>query len=555
MPYHDEEYPGQSLCQSVVLFCCKGMIEVIMVLLFFWLLIQVLFTKQLEVHLQVLLIVGLVVFCLCLILGCVLCMRMSEVWPHQDKELVTAVLVEPVAFPTATAAVREQYEDLDVDVQEFPSTFSSPTASNDNFISTPYSPRSPASEIKEHPKSYSPLRRLSTPCLSSPVYRPRTQGRASFGSLPRLGMLSRTRRALERRCSATGHHARDGSPYSERSRLTSTCSSSVPEGPIPLATLHYGSSYRQPGPSLDFSMAFSPEHGTLTVSVLGITRASHRLEEVSVLGSLAPMCPCPVQAAVRPSLSREPYALGLVLNVGCVEELQRCVLRLAVYTRHPPSVRGSPLGELEVQCGGKDWHPDRPLHVTKELSPNKWKLKKSLTSQDASTGRGGSSTPQPLGQLFILLQYQTLGHRIKAMVLRADNLVKLTHGSLSPDYQVVVNLRQEGVVISTRETKGVGGANTVWNSPFLFELPPGDVNQLPLQLEFIVTQNQAHSKSTVLGRVLIGPEASEGGRSHWRDMCSQGQVERARWHTVQPEVTDSGSQSGPSTLSLKPTGI
>lgn len=48
MPYHDEEYPGQPLWQSVLLFCCKGMIEGIMVLLFFWLLVQVLFTKQLE---------------------------------------------------------------------------------------------------------------------------------------------------------------------------------------------------------------------------------------------------------------------------------------------------------------------------------------------------------------------------------------------------------------------------------------------------------------------------------------------------------------------------
>lgn len=48
MPYHDEEYPGQPLWQSVLLFCCKGMIEGIMVLLFLWLLVQVLFTKQLE---------------------------------------------------------------------------------------------------------------------------------------------------------------------------------------------------------------------------------------------------------------------------------------------------------------------------------------------------------------------------------------------------------------------------------------------------------------------------------------------------------------------------
>lgn len=48
MPYQDEEYPGQPLWQSVLFFCCKGMIEGIMVILFFWLLIQVLFTKQLK---------------------------------------------------------------------------------------------------------------------------------------------------------------------------------------------------------------------------------------------------------------------------------------------------------------------------------------------------------------------------------------------------------------------------------------------------------------------------------------------------------------------------
>lgn len=48
MPYQDEEYPDQPVWQSVLLFCCKGMIEGIMFILFFWLLVQVLFTKQLE---------------------------------------------------------------------------------------------------------------------------------------------------------------------------------------------------------------------------------------------------------------------------------------------------------------------------------------------------------------------------------------------------------------------------------------------------------------------------------------------------------------------------
>lgn len=45
----------------------------------------------------------------------------------------------------------------------------------------------------------------------------------------------------------------------------------------------------------------------------------------------------------------------------------------------------------------------------------------SLISQDATTCKGLSCPPQ----IFILLQYQTLAHRIKATALRADNLDKL----------------------------------------------------------------------------------------------------------------------------------
>lgn len=56
------------------------------------------------------------------------------------------------------------------------------------------------------------------------------------------------------------------------------------------------------------------------------------------------------------------------------------------------------------------------------------------------------------------------------------------------DHYVVINLRQDGKVISTKETKGASGANAVWNAPFLFDLPAGDISQLPLLLELIVMQ-------------------------------------------------------------------
>eukprot|EP00063_Salmo_salar_P050862 XP_014025697.1 PREDICTED: uncharacterized protein LOC106584707 isoform X2 [Salmo salar] len=579
MPYHDEEYPGQTLWQAVVLFCCKGMIEGIMVILFIWLLIQVLFTKQLEVHLQVLLLVGLVTFCLCLILGCVLCWKRSKTCPLQDQEprtpppppgdtMTLGVQTQSPASPyppqAGTTTTRQQYEDLDGEVVEYPTTFSSPTPSDDDFTTFPVSSHrsSRGASSEQHPKSYFPLRRLSTPSISSPHYKPMNShhggGRSSFPSLPRLGLISKTRQTLERSYSITGH-----SLYSERRRLTSTSSSHTPSpcapedghpapAPIPLHTLHYGSSCRapaRPAPTLHFTMSFSSEKGTLSITVLSLTGTTHRLGEVSVMASLAPLCPFPLQASTlcspslspNPSLSPgpspDPHTLGLTLKAGSLEELQRCVLRLAVYTQNLPSLRGSLLGELEVQLGGKDWKTDHSIHCTKELNPKKWKLKKSLTSQDATTSRGLSLSPQVQGQLFILLQYQTLAHRIKAMVLRVDNLANLT-----TDYHMVINLSHEGLVIGTKEMKGVSGANT----PFLFDLPPGDVTTLPLMMEFIVMQEHVYSNNTVLGRVLIGSEAPETGRSHWRDVCSQGQVERARWHTVQQEPLENNKKQSDS---------
>ncbi|KAL7870248.1 hypothetical protein SRHO_G00077450, partial [Serrasalmus rhombeus] len=103
-------------------------------------------------------------------------------------------------------------------------------------------------------------------------------------------------------------------------------------------------------------------------------------------------------------------------------------------------------------------------------------------------------------------------------------------------HYVVINLRQGGKVISTKETKGASGSNAVWNAPFLFDLPAGDIIRLPLVFEFVVMQGRLYTKSSALGRVLIGCEGPEAGQQHWKEMCNRGQVETARWHTLQPDT-------------------
>ncbi|XP_051916332.1 uncharacterized protein syt18b [Hippocampus zosterae] len=362
MPYHDEEYPGQPLWQSVVLFCCKGMIEIIMVVLFFWLLLQVLFTKQLEVHLQVLLLVGLITFCLSLLVGCVLCWWKSHICCDEDNQSVTSI--EPVTIercvPTSAApssSSRLHYEELDGDTLDYPSAFTSPSPFEGEFTSWSFSNKAQ----KEQPKTFFSLRRLSNP----PLYKHIDNSNTTLHSFPKL--LSK---ALQRRCTVAGD-----SIYQEGCRLSRN-SDSTPEEPIPLVSLDYGSSTNcklsTPTRShLNFTMLFSPDRRTLTITILSLTGSSHKLDDVSVQACLPPLHPDFVQAPIRSGLSRV-----LVLNVNSAEELQRCTLRIALYTRDAQGLTGTALGVLQAECGGRNWNASQEIHVTKELLSNKRTAKK-----------------------------------------------------------------------------------------------------------------------------------------------------------------------------------
>ncbi|AWP01946.1 putative synaptotagmin-5-like [Scophthalmus maximus] len=497
----------------------------------------------LGVHLQILLAVGLAVFCYCLVLGCVFCCRRRKSVSSEDKE---AVFLSPhphervtvTLTPTPrTQPVKQQYEELDGDVLEFPPAKSSSSPSDDDLTALPFDPSPTRSAaLAQSPGSSHPMRRLSSPAVPCLPRKPQSHGRASLPSLTKLNLVSKSRRATGRRSTVSS----ESFLYSESSRLTAAAAAAPPQQEQPSLS-QYGSHSlsipSKPAPLLHFSLLFSSAGGTLAVSILGLSGASRRRSGVFVRASLPPLCPSPQQSASRRrSLSPDLHSQSFVLQVGSAEELRTCTLRLAVYSRDFSGLREAALGEVELPCEQMDWEPDVTTTYTRQLSPPKSKLKKSVSSLEA-LGRRKSSVcvPRALGQLFILLQYQTLAQRIKVMVRKAENLAKLTRIPGAADHYVVINLRQDGKVIGTKETKGVSGPNPVWNAPFLFDLPPGDVSQLPLVLEFIIMQGRLYTKSSILGHVLIGSDASEAGQGHWKEMCSRGQIETARWHSIQSE--------------------
>ncbi|XP_019908726.2 uncharacterized protein LOC105015827 isoform X2 [Esox lucius] len=452
------------------------------------------------VPLPILLAVGLAVFCFCLVLGCILCWRRGKCHSQEDKEAAlppTSATCERITVTLnpspGTLPIKQQYEELDGDVLDFPSPRSISSPSEDDLAFDPR-PRSSSSELRSSPRSCFPMRRLSTPAVSSSHYKPSVHGHASQPSATKLGLVSKTQRALERRCTVTS----DNFLYNEQSRLTSHGGAiHPPRLKEALSQSQYGSSSSslsiptKPAPVLHFSLLLSLARGTLTVNIMGMSGMNRRRSGVFVRASLPPLCPSPQQVmSRRRSFSSEVQCQSFVLPVGSVEELCVCTLRLAVFSRDFSGLREAALGELDIPCREMDWEPDTTVIYARELSPTKNKQKKNMSSQDTLSHRKSSlcGGPRALGQLFILLQYQTLAHRIKVMVRKAENLTKLSRMPGAADHYVVINLRQNGKVIGTKQTKGAGGHNAVWNAPFLFDLPLGDVAQLSLSLEFIIMQ-------------------------------------------------------------------
>ncbi|XP_067871244.1 synaptotagmin-4 [Heterodontus francisci] len=456
-------------------------------------------------HLQVLLGAGLAFLCFCLIIGCAICWRKGK---HRKDQAVEHIIIDPKpSLPGNTSSpIKQQYEEVEGSVLDYP------------------------------------------PCVVSnlPDFEPNSQskpglhGRASLPFIPvvqKASLGNKTRRILERRCTVSG----DCSVYNEHDTFRS--SDAKPVGPV------MGHSQTMPDdlsgvkskqrPVLHFTLFYSAYEVTLTVAILSVSNLPKKFGsscDSYVRVHLLPKFMEPQQTTVRRKSLNPEFRESFRFSGYTLEEIKCFTLRFAAYIKEFHNFKDTFIGEVLFACEQGDWKLDVPLTYTRELTTTKTKLKKCLSSQDVVGPLRSTAQPKLLGQLFVLLQYQTLANRIKVMVRKAETLGRLTRMPGSPDHYVIINLYQDGKVLSTKETKTSSGYNPVWNAPFLFDVPPGDIESLQLSLEFVVMQGRIYTRSGVLGRVLIGANASETGRMHWKEMSSRGHVESARWHTIHPDT-------------------
>ncbi|XP_048376726.2 synaptotagmin-4 isoform X1 [Stegostoma tigrinum] len=457
--------------------------------------------------LQVLLGVGLAFLCFCLMLGCALCWRKRK---HQSttnsKDPASERIVMDPSLPlpgSASTPIKQQYEEV-------------------------------RGLVLEHPPG-------ALPDLDPDSgYRHGPHGRASLPFIPavqKASLTSRTKRILERRCTVSG----DCSVYNQCGIYPTP--GIMPAGPGLGHSLttpdDLAGAKSKPRPALHFTLFYSPYEVTLTVSVLGISNLPKKFGtgcDSYVRVYLLPRFMEPQQTSIRRKSLNPEFWESFHFSGYTLEEIKCFTLRFATYVKEFHNLKDTFIGEVLFACEQGDWQPDSPSAYTRELTTTKTKLKKCLSSQDVVGPSGSTGQTKLLGQLFILLQYQTLANRIKVMVRKAESLARLTRMPGSPDHYVIINLYQDGKLLSTKETKTSSGYNPVWNAPFLFDVPSGDIESLQLSLEFIVMQSRIYTRSGVLGRVVIGSNASETGRTHWREMSSRGHVESARWHTIQPDT-------------------
>ncbi|KAM6409423.1 synaptotagmin-2-like [Rhynochetos jubatus] len=456
------------------------------------------------VHLQVIFGMGLALLCLSILLGCAVCWWHRRCpGPHLGWERATVQLGPALPAGMVPVPIQQHYEELAGEVLGV--------------------------QVDEGPPA------------SLASHRGLLHGTASFPSLP---FSPKPVGAWQCHCTI--------------SRANLLCKEVSPLiRPIPGLS---GTGPKQ-HPRLHCDLFYSPTEAMLTVTVLGVSHLPKGLQggwgsyvKVYLLPQLTASRRVALQHGSLHPARRKPCRFGQY----SLEELRSFTLRFAVYARFH-SLKDSFLGEVVFPCAQATWVPMVPSSYSWELSSTKTKLRKCLNVHDM--GRSVSSQPKSLGHLFLLLQYQALANRIKVLVRKAEHLGQLSRMPGTPGHCVVIHLHHNGHVIDTKETKSVTGYSPVWNMPFLFNLPSGDIQQQELCLEFTVMQGsqpptcgtrttkprgatsfcpqkvagaRIYSRSSPLGHVQVGPRAPGTGLLHWREMCSRGQLESARWHQLQP---------------------
>lgn len=207
-----------------------------------------------------------------------------------------------------------------------------------------------------------------------------------------------------------------------------------------------------------------------------------------------------------------------------LQDLEHCTIRLSLFSKKMSKSKTNFIGEAFIQCTEINIKSPSPTRM--EVVLQRKRLKKHSTADKHLNSN--------LGEIFVLLQYNSMAKRMKVFIRRAEHLPKSDRLLGQPVHYIILNIYLHGELIMTKETKTVSGYSPVWNQPFLFDIHNSTVGEHALEL--VIMRGRRHTRDGVIGRVVIAKNGPKSGVDHWLEMIRPCSHEVAKWHNILPVI-------------------
>ncbi|XP_072291141.1 synaptotagmin-12 [Eucyclogobius newberryi] len=141
-----------------------------------------------------------------------------------------------------------------------------------------------------------------------------------------------------------------------------------------------------------------------------------------------------------------------------------------------------------------------------------------------------NKTVDAVGEILLSLSYLPTAERLTVVVAKCKNLV-WTNSKNTADPFVKVYLLQDGRKISKKKTSTKrDDTNPIFNEAMIFSVPSLVLQELSLRVTVAEATDDGRGEN--LGHVIIGPEASGIGITHWNQMLATLRKPVSMWHPL-----------------------
>ncbi|KAM6969778.1 synaptotagmin-12 isoform 2-T2 [Aplochiton taeniatus] len=141
-----------------------------------------------------------------------------------------------------------------------------------------------------------------------------------------------------------------------------------------------------------------------------------------------------------------------------------------------------------------------------------------------------NKTVDTVGEILLSLSYLPTAERLTVVVAKAKNLL-WTNGKTTADPFVKVYLLHYGKKISKKKTSTKrDDTNPIFNEAMIFTVPSLVLQDLSLRVTVAEVTDDGRGEN--VGHVIIGPEASGIGITHWNQMLATLRKPVSMWHPL-----------------------